>query len=318
MDAGALTHELALAGPAGEPVDLRRLLACHGVASLPPMRVDERACTLEVTLPLGRVARTVRVQAGRPGFMAVTVVGPPLDPARTRELVARLEQVLSLDLDLSAFYRLAEGDPDLSWVRTGAGRMIRAATVFEDVIKTVCTTNCSFTATTRMVRALVEHLGVPAPGAPRSGPFGRAFPTPSAMAGAPDGFYRTVVGAGYRTASLRQIATSVAEGTVDLEALGGARSASLSDDEVAARLRALPGVGPYAAAHIGLMLGRTSALILDSWTRPTYARLSGRRAVTDRAIARRFKRYGRYAGLAFWMVLTRDWVRERPGEPGDA
>ena len=317
MDEGAPTHEFALAGPAGEPVDLRRLFVSHGVASLPPMRVDERAGIFEVTLPLGRAARTVRVQAGRPGFMAVTVIGPPLDPVRARDLVARLRQVLSLDVDLSAFYRLAEEDPELSWVRSGAGRMIRGATVFEDVIKTVCTTNCAFAATIRMVRTLVEHLGVRAPGAPRSGPLGRAFPTPGAMAGAPDGFYRTVVGAGYRTAYLRKIATAVADGTVDLEALGGARSASLSDDEVAARLRALPGVGPYAAAHIGLMLGRTSALILDSWTRPTYARLNGRRAVKDRTIERRFKRYGRYAGLAFWMFLTREWVPEPAGEPRD-
>jgi hypothetical protein len=49
-------------------------------------------------------------------------------------------------------------------------------------------------------------------------------------------------------------------------------------------------------------------LILDSWTRPTYARLTGRRSVSDAAIERRFRRYGRYAGLAFWIFLTREWV----------
>jgi 3-methyladenine DNA glycosylase/8-oxoguanine DNA glycosylase len=50
-------------------------------------------------------------------------------------------------------------------------------------------------------------------------------------------------------------------------------------------------------------------LILDSWTRPKYARLNGRKA-GDRQIERRFKRYGPYAGLAFWLFLTRDWVEE--------
>src|SRR5947199_213904 len=81
------------------------------------------------------------------------------------------------------------------------------------------------------------------------------------------------------------------------------------DDEVAPQLQPLPGVGPYAAAHIMLMLARYDRLILDSWTRPTYARLLGRkRPVSDRVIERRFKRYGRYAGLAFWLFLTRDWV----------
>ncbi|HYM50393.1 MAG TPA: hypothetical protein VET65_07430 [Candidatus Limnocylindrales bacterium] len=312
MDEGALTHEFPLNGPAGEPVDLRRLFASHGVATLPPMRVDETVWTFEVTLPAGRSARTVRVQAGRPGFMAITVLGPPLSRPLEAALLALTRHTLSLDVDLSGFYRMARADPDLAWVTAGAGRMIRGATVFEDVIKTVCTTNCAWSGTVRMVSALVEHLGVRAPGAPSAGPLGRAFPTPRAMAQAPADFYRTVVGAGYRAAYLRQIAQAVAAGAVDLEALSGPSSAALSDDDVMARLRALPGVGPYAAAHIGLMLGRTSALILDSWTRPTYARLLDRRTVADRTIERRFKRYGRYAGLAFWLFLTRDWVPELP------
>ena len=32
------------------------------------------------------------------------------------------------------------------------------------------------------------------------------------------------------------------------------------------------------------------------------------RPVTDRTIERRFRRYGSYAGLAFWLYLTRHWV----------
>jgi hypothetical protein len=48
-------------------------------------------------------------------------------------------------------------------------------------------------------------------------------------------------------------------------------------------------------------------LILDSWTRPTYARLSGRKAA-DRTIERRFRNYREYAGLAIWLYQTLDWV----------
>jgi hypothetical protein len=73
---------------------------------------------------------------------------------------------------------------------------------------------------------------------------------------------------------------------------------------------ALPGVGPYAAAHVMMTMGRNSRLILDSWTRPTYARLMGRKHVADATIVRRFRRYGPHAGLAFWLVLTRDWVQD--------
>ena len=83
------------------------------------------------------------------------------------------------------------------------------------------------------------------------------------------------------------------------------------NEEVETALIALPGVGPYAAAHVMLTsLGRYSRLVLDSWTRPTYAKLVGRKAVADRTIQRRFARYGPYAGLAFWLRLTRGWVPE--------
>ncbi len=100
-------------------------------------------------------------------------------------------------------------------------------------------------------------------------------------------------------------------GIVDLEALGSSRREDVPDEEVEAQLLALPGIGPYAAAHIMMTLGRNAKLILDSWTRPKFARLTGRRKVpADATIARRFKRYGPDAGLAFWLFLTRDWVTD--------
>jgi 3-methyladenine DNA glycosylase/8-oxoguanine DNA glycosylase len=154
-----------------------------------------------------------------------------------------------------------------------------------------------------MTGALVENLGVNAPGG------GRSFPTPEAMAAVDEQFYREVVRAGYRGPYFKQLATDVAEETIDLEELN---DPELPDDEAAARLLALPGVGPYAAAHVMLTsLGRYSRLVLDSWTRPTYCKLSGARsALKDATIERRFKRYGDWAGLAFWLYLTHGWVED--------
>jgi 3-methyladenine DNA glycosylase/8-oxoguanine DNA glycosylase len=303
--------DLPLRGPKGEPINLLRTLTSHGLASLPPMHVDESTCTLEVTVPIpGARPRTVRVTSATADTARVTVLGrPPSDGvlARVRQAVTH---ILRLDEDLSPFYAMAAADPDLTWAAAGAGRMLRGSTVFEDVIKTICTTNCAWSATERMVGALVSHLGEPAPSAPATGPAGRAFPTPEAMAAASEAFYRDTVRAGYRGAYLKKLAKSVAAGTIDLEALGRATVDDLPDDELAARLLALPGVGPYAAAHIMMMIGRHSRLILDSWTRPTYARIANRKRASDGAMKWRFRRYGRYAGLAFWLYLTRDWVRE--------
>lgn len=302
---------LALIGPAGEPIDLWRLLVSHGLASLPPMSIDEEGRSMELTISLdGMRPRMVRISQGKPGYADIRVRGRA--PGRkTREMLrTRLEHILRLDEELSGFYDLAASDPALAWVTEGAGRMIRSATAFEDVIKTVCTTNCAWSATERMVSALCEHLGQKAIGAPRKGALGRAFPTSEAMAQANEAFYRDVMRAGYRGRYFQEIARAVAEGSLDLEALGRANREELTDEDLEKALLDLPGVGPYAAAHIMLTLGRYSRLILDSWTRPKYAKLIGRQTVKDVAIEKRFQRYGPFAGLAFWMFLTRDWVEE--------
>jgi len=311
MPPSAWSAELPLKGAGGEPVDLWRTINSHGLVALPPMRIDEEARALEVTLPLpGGRPRTVLVSEGGADTARVAVQGRRPSDRQGEAVLAAVAHVLRLDEDLSAFYAVATADPDLSWSARGAGRMIRSPTVFEDVVKTICTTNCTWSATERMVGALVEHLGEPAAGAPEDGAYGHAFPSPGAMAEADEAFYRNVVRAGYRGAYLLSLAASVVEGSVDLETLGRVGPDDLPDEELAARLLALPGVGPYAAAHIMMMLGRYSRLVLDSWTRPKYARLNGGRPLKDATIERRFRRYGPYAGLAFWLHLTRDWVED--------
>jgi N-glycosylase/DNA lyase len=309
--------DIPLVGAGGEPVDLVRTLNSHGFADLPPLRpsADSRSTELTLALRRGR-PRTVRIEPAPRRAARITVLGPRVSATALAELEDGVRHVLRLDADLSGFYAVAGEDPDLAWVTSGAGRMLRSGTVFEDVVKTICTTNCAWSATVRMVTALVEHLGEAAPGAPPDGPLGRAFPSPDAMAAADEAFYKDVVRAGYRGAYLRALATSVAEGELDLERLGTATADELPDDELEVTLLALPGVGPYAAAHILMTLGRYHRLILDSWTRPTYARKAGRKkVVADAAIVRRFRRYGPYAGLAFWLFLTRDWVEQSPPSP---
>jgi 3-methyladenine DNA glycosylase/8-oxoguanine DNA glycosylase len=300
--------ELELRGAGEEPVDLWRTIQSHGLVDLPPMRIDDDERALEVTLPLPPGPETVRVREARPGWASIEGA----TRANGDDAARMVAYVLRLDEDLSPFYELAAEDADLAWATAGAGRLVRNPTVFEEVVKTICTTNCAWSGTVRMVSALVEHLGEPAPGAAAEGPLGRTFPTPAAMAAADLDFYKDVVRAGYRGAYLKSLAESVAGGELDLEALGQASRDELADDELAAELLALPGVGPYAAAHVMLTsLSRYSRLVLDSWTRPTYAKLTGRKA-SDKTIERKFRRYGDFAGLAFWLLLTRNWVTDEP------
>ena len=83
-------------------------------------------------------AHTVRVSEGRRGYALVDGAPEALDVVR---------HMLRLDEDLSRFYAMVADDDQLAWAKRGAGRMLRSPTVFEDVVKTVCTTNCAWSGT---------------------------------------------------------------------------------------------------------------------------------------------------------------------------
>jgi 3-methyladenine DNA glycosylase/8-oxoguanine DNA glycosylase len=99
----------------------------HGVAELPPNRVDLAGRVLETTLPIARGARTARITE-RDGKLRIEGSADP-------ELTQTVAHMFRLDQDLSAFYERVRGD-ELSWCALGAGRMLRAPTVFEDVVNT--------------------------------------------------------------------------------------------------------------------------------------------------------------------------------------
>jgi 3-methyladenine DNA glycosylase/8-oxoguanine DNA glycosylase len=130
--------ELLLRGAGGEPVDFARTIVSHGVAELPPNRVELAARTLETTLPVPRGARTVRITASARTLYVEAVAGTVGSQARDA-LTKTVAHMFRLDEDLSSFYTLVGEEGDVSWCAAGAGRMLRAPTVFEDVIKTNCT-----------------------------------------------------------------------------------------------------------------------------------------------------------------------------------
>jgi 3-methyladenine DNA glycosylase/8-oxoguanine DNA glycosylase len=288
-----LVASLPLRGAGGEPVSFARTLYSHGCAELPPAAIDESPLRYRRALRLGKRVVEIALHE-RDGEVAIECSDRlgSRQAAHVRAIVARM---FRLSDDLSPFYAAIAADETLAWAAAGAGRMLSSPTVFEDVVKTICTTNCSWSATVRMTRSLAE-LG------------GGAFPEAALLARTPDAWYRDVARMGYRGPYVKSIARDVSSGELDLECF--AERNAWSDDALYDALLALPGIGPYAAAHVMQLLGRHRQLVLDSWTRPAYVRLARKRRASDATIRRAFSRYGEYAGLAFWLFLTRHWVGE--------
>ncbi|HTV92437.1 MAG TPA: Fe-S cluster assembly protein HesB [Verrucomicrobiae bacterium] len=265
---------------------------------LPPGHIDEERHIYELSVRIGDRVRQLRYSASD-GQLAVELDGRATKTdLREAERITR--RVFRLDQDLAPFYAMIANDERLSWA-IGAGRLIASPTVFEDVIKTICTTNTTWAGTRRMIGALVELAG-------------GAFPDAALLAKTPERWFKDVARMGYRGAYVKAIAKDVHAGRLDLEALLPHRveEEEAKEDTVEVALRELPGVGPYAAAHIMQLLGFHHQLVLDSATRPKYLELSGKKRASDKTIVRAFKPYGPYAGLAFWLYITRDWIEELP------
>jgi len=128
--------DIPLRGAGGEPVDFARTIASHGVAELPPNRLDLEARVLETTLPIPRGARTIRLTERR-GKLRIDAVADSVDTPARDALTTTVSHMFRFDENLFDFYKLVKDDGQLSWCAVGAGRMLRAPTVFEDVVNTM-------------------------------------------------------------------------------------------------------------------------------------------------------------------------------------
>jgi N-glycosylase/DNA lyase len=291
--------KLRLAVP--EPFDLRLMLFSHGWVDLPPHVWDADSGVLRTALRVAR--RPVGVAISQRKNALHVVAEPELDATARAELRASLRRMLRLDEDLSEFWGLCGAEPHFAWVaRRGAGRLLRAPTLFEDLAKLLMTTNCSWAATRNMSARITEALGEKAPGGLV------AFPSPARCTKKNADFYRDVVRMGYRAPFFVELARSFADGSLD-DAHFDPRHVEAA--ELRSRLLALPGFGPYAAGQALRLLGCYEDLALDSWCRGKLARRTkSGRAPSDRTIAKSYRRFGCFQGLALWMDLTADWHGE--------
>jgi 3-methyladenine DNA glycosylase/8-oxoguanine DNA glycosylase len=262
-----------------------RVVRSHGWYNLSPFAYDPKRGEL-ATIAAG--LGPLRFRA-RNGFLEASGAVPA--PA-LRGVASR---VFSLDLDLAGFDVSLAGEPALRGaLRRGGGRMLRAPTLFEDAVKMLLTTNCSWEATRGMVERLIALAGD-----------GGAFPTPESVAALSASTLARKVRCGYRALSLSRFARRVARGRLDLAAWDR-RDAAAETLREAILLE--HGFGPYAAEGLMRILGRHEYLAIDSWVRKQYRVLHpGPAKSVDRAIARRYARFGDHRGLAMWLELTADW-----------
>ena len=171
-------------------------------------------------------------------------------PARARDeraIRALVTRVFSLEFDPEPFWRRARRERGLAeLVRRCAGlRPQRFPTLFEALANGICCQQFSLASGMTRLGHLAERFGARTPDGARVGP-----PEPERIAGATLAALRAAGLSASRAAELREIAR------LQLERFER-ELAALPDEQARARLRELPGIGPWTADYVLLRgLGR--------------------------------------------------------------
>ena len=301
---------------ARKPFNFQSVVDSHGWRQLAPFRFDENSSTLCYVdhLASGRVVE-YRISGLPEGLRIET---DKLTKAEQNKATEKITWMFGLDMDFSGFYAATRAEPKLSHAKKLArGRVLRSPTLFEDVIKTILTTNTLWAATRNMTRKLVDEFGALSTGRKKLDPplnattgtmqhevrnTQHAFPTPESIAASNPEYIKEKIRVGYRAPAIHQLAVRVASGKFDLESL---KTSSLPTLELRKELMTINGVGPYAAANLLMILGRHDFIPIDSYAMKMVSHEWYRgKPVTALQVEKRFAKWGMYKGLAFWFW---DW-----------
>src|SRR5947208_2497084 len=156
--------------------NFHRTVLSHGWCELLPFEIDRAKWKLTRVLDLDR-AKPVTVEITARKRAIKIDVSRSVGERAAQQIIGDARHMFRLDDDLQKFYELMLADSEFAWIaQQGAGRLLRSPTVFEDLVKMICTTNCSWALTEKMVNGLVSELGT------ASNDGRKSFPTATVMA----------------------------------------------------------------------------------------------------------------------------------------
>jgi N-glycosylase/DNA lyase len=278
--------------------DYKRTVWSHGWYQLLPFEFDKESWTLGTVIVSDK---PIFVEINEAENSLKIEVNENLNEIQKSKILKDIRHIFRFDDNLSEFYKLIKTEKHLVWVaKQNAGRMLRSATVFEDLVKTICTTNCSWALTKIMVTNLVNKLGeVSSDGK-------KAFPSPEAMAKMPIEFYKEEIRAGYRASYFKELAEKIAQGKLNVE---NWLTTDLPTKELKKEMKSVKGVGTYAAENLLKLLGRYDGLALDSFLRGEYYKKHNEgNSCEDKQIEAHYEKFGDWRGLVMWLEMTEKWI----------
>ena len=217
-------------------------------------RWDGRTYQRVLELECGAVEVAV-VQEGEPAAprLSVTLTGVRLDQEAEDAAGVVLIRLLGLEIDLSAFYSLADGDPFLGPLaaRFRGVKPPRLPNLFECLVNAIACQQLTLTVGIGLLNKLAATYG-----AGLGGRAQHAFPLPAQLAGIDPEALRSLGFSGAKARSLVALADAVETGAFDAEAIE-----SLDDEEALAALTRLRGIGRWSGEYALLRRSRPAACL---------------------------------------------------------
>lgn len=294
--------------PAPQRFDLRRTLNDHGWVVLAPNRQLDQAQGLGrgMRLPDGRavaVEISGHATSGSPAVCLTVFSEDALENDARRSLASEVSHMLRLDEDMSGFYAVCrrKGKPWRDLAR-GSGRLLRSPSIFEDLVKVICTTNIQWGGTKRMAAELVNAFGQPTPveGV-------QTFPDAHTLAAVDEDVFLSRVRLGYRGPYVLQLARDVHENRLDMNAW---LDRNMPTVEIKKQLLSIKGIGSYAAASMLMLLGRYDEIPVDTVFRQFMAdKYFADKDFNEAQALSMYDDWGEWKYLAYWFDML-DAYRE--------
>lgn len=273
----------------------------HGWSELSPFELNEEHWHLSYVFNENVIGRPILVKIFETDSKINIELSDKSISRNDREKIKqKVKHILRLDEDFSNFYKIIKENKEFSWIaKNNIGRLMRSPTVFEDLVKTICTTNCSWSLTKNMVTNLVKKLGS------KTSDGKSAFPTAEAMANMDEKFYREEIRAGYRSPYLAELAEAIVTEKIKPE---GWLESDLPTKELKKEMKKIKGVGDYAAENLLKLIGRYDGLALDSFLRSEfYKKHKDGNTCEDKEIREFYSKFDEFSGLAIWFDMTKRW-----------
>jgi 3-methyladenine DNA glycosylase/8-oxoguanine DNA glycosylase len=233
-----------------EDFNFKETIFSHGWVFLKPFQWDEVKSELTIKTRVGK-SKTVELAIGNKKG-SLTIKGKTsnrsLNTKEKNEVKGIVRHIFRLDEDLSGFYEICKKDPQLRFVdKTKSGRLLRSPTIFEDIIKTICTTNCSWSNTKMMVSNLCDLED-------------GCFPSPETILRTGINKLQKNCRVGYRGKPIYELSNAVVKGDFDPDSL------LIGNDveQIKKKLISFNGIGKYSVNHILMLLGHYSEIPVDS------------------------------------------------------